>query len=330
MKIVIVGIGAIGSRHMNNLLELGHEIYAVDLNKDSLAKKSVSRAKAFTSLDEALEKKPDIAFICTYSNAHIGCAIQCAEAGCHLFIEKPLSCTLEGTQELVEIIKKKKLISMVGCNMRFHPALAHIQEVLSTHPDFAKKLWANMEFGYYLPFAKPDYQSSYMAHKDMGGNLIFDSIHELDYAAWFLGEPLEVLCVKGILSGLKIDTQDCVDMIIRFKSNIVCTVHMDYLQQGYTRRCKVVCEQGTIVWDFPFQKVGQVSVKDGKWDWKDMNVEIYYNQMYKDELKYFLECVNSKRDSMNSVEGSLTALKLAIAADKSSCSGKWEKIGGQG
>lgn len=327
MKVLVVGVGSIGTRHMQNLVELGHEVYAVDLNSEKLDEiKHISNG-IFHSLTEALNAiDPDIAFICTFSNAHIEPAIECAKAGCHLFIEKPLSLNLDGVYDLIRIIEDMNLISMVGCNMRFHPAISYIHNIIETDSAFSKKLWSGLEFGYYLPFAKVDYESNYMAKRSMGGNLIFDVIHELDYAVWFFGDPTNVFCAKGILSNMKIDTEDYADMLIKFKSGTSCNVHLDYLQHGYSRRCKIVCEKGTIVWDFVSGKIGHITEEDKEWVWVDMNLEIYYNQMYMHEIEYFIKCVKDSKETFNSVKDSILTLKLALSANCSADSGMWESI----
>ncbi|MCL7413902.1 MAG: Gfo/Idh/MocA family oxidoreductase [ANME-2 cluster archaeon] len=326
MRILIVGVGSIGKRHMENLVKLGHEVYGVDFKRESLDAVKHIASGTFESIEEALEVEPEVAFICTFSNAHIAPAIECAKAGCHIFIEKPLSLNLTDVDELIGIIDEKKLISMVGCNMRFHPGILYVHEVLAKNPYFKTKLWANLEFGFYLPFAKIDYESSYMANRSMGGNLIFDGIHELDYAAWFFGEPSEVICTKGILSDMKIDTEDYVDMILKFKSGVICNVHMDYLQHGYSRRCKVVCGEGTVVWDFATEKTGIITIVDKEWKWEDMKLELYYNQMYMDEIKYFMNCIENMKETFNTVHDSESVLRLALAANRSAESGMWEQI----
>ncbi|OGS72553.1 MAG: hypothetical protein A3F91_10140 [Flavobacteria bacterium RIFCSPLOWO2_12_FULL_35_11] len=311
---------------MNNLVEHGHEVHVVDVNREKL-KMAASIAKGtFDFLDEALKIKPDVAFICTYSNDHITPALKCANAGCHLFIEKPLSLSLDGADELIEIIEKKNLLSMVGCNMRFHPAISYVHDTLTKNPFFSKKLWGNFEFGFYLPFDKKDYQNTYKAKKSMGGNLIFDGIHELDCAIWFFGKPVEVVCNKSILSSLKIDTEDHVEMIVKFESGTMCTIHMDYLQHGYSRRCKVVCEEGTIVWDFVQGNIGVITTSEREWFWKDMELGISYNQMYVNEVSYFFDCISSRKETFNSVKQSLSVLKLALAANKSCYTNVWERI----
>ena len=125
-----------------------HEVYAVDIRIDELDEIASLSKGSFRSLDEALKIKPDAAFICTYSNGHIEPALKCAEAGCHLFIEKPLSLNMEGVDELVKTVKKRNLISMVGCNMRFHPAVSYIHNTLNSNLSFSKKLWGTLNLDF--------------------------------------------------------------------------------------------------------------------------------------------------------------------------------------
>lgn len=325
-KILVVGAGSIGTRHMRNLGKLGYEVFAVDIKPENLKRVSKIAKDAFSRVKDGLSVSPQVALICTYSNAHIQIAIECARAGCHLFIEKPLSLNLDGIQELIKVIKDKNLISMVGCNLRFHPAIKRLNDLLQKHPAFNKQLLSHLEFGYYLPFAKDKYASSYQANRYLGGNLIFDCIHELDYAVWFFGNPARVFCTKGIVSSLKIDTEDYVEMIIEFKSGVLCTIHMDYLQHSYSRRCKIVCEEGTVLWDFVMGKVGICTKEKGRWQWEDMKIKLYYNKMYVDELKYFLNSVKTGRETFNSVENAVRTLKLALAAEKSCVSKRWEYV----
>lgn len=327
MRILVVGAGSIGTRHIGNLTELGHEVYAVDLNADNLKKVAGKTKGTFLSLEEALAKvKPEAAFICTFSHQHLEPAKTCAAAGCHLFIEKPLAISLDGVSELAALVKEKKLVTMVGCNLRFHPAITALHDTLTTDPEFKRVLWANLEFGYFLPFAKKDYQTHYMANRKLGGNLIFDAIHELDYAVWFFDKPIKVFCNKGRVSKLEMDTDDHAEMIVEFSSGAVVTIHLDYLQHGYSRRCKVVSEEGTMVWDFTFGRIGKISVKKPAWDWQPMELEILYNQMFVDEIKYFLGCAAAGEETINSIEKNLPVLKLALTANRSAATKKWERI----
>jgi len=326
MKVLVVGTGSIGVRHAKNIKNLGHNVYAADVNSKNLHSIKAIAEKTYASLEQALEARPEAVFICTHSNDHIRPALLCAEAGCHLFIEKPLSVDLNGVNKLVSIIDRKGLISMVGCNMRFHPAIIYLKDMLQNNPACSRPLWADLEFGYYLPFAKDNYHDSYMANRKKGGNIIFDVIHELDYARFLFGDADEVFCTKDILSDLKIDTEDSVDMIIKFSAGVKCTIHLDYLQHGYARRYKVVCEKATIEWEFNNRRAGLITTDNREWQWKDLNVEINYNQMYVDEARYFFGRITSSKDTFNSIKDSVNVLRLALAAERSNSENRWQTL----
>lgn len=326
MKILIDGVGSIGARHLKNLIKLGHDVYAVDTDSEKLRKISKYTNKVFTSLSEGIKLNPDIAFICTYSNNHIAPAIKCAKAGCHLFIEKPLSTHKRGLNELIKIVKSKKLVTMVGCNMRFHPAVQRIRKYLDDDAIVGNPLWADFEFGYYLPFAKKNYRSSYISKKKLGGNIIFDGIHEIDYATWFFGKPRKVFCSKNKLSDLNMDTDDYADSIIEYKSGTIARFHSDYLQHAYSRRCKIVGDNGVLVWDFSLGILGYIKKNTRRWKFSKLKLSIYYNQMYVDEVKYFLKCVKEKKEAFNNLEYAASVLKLAFTIDRASKSRKWEIV----
>ena len=78
----------------------------------------------------ALNEKPDIGVIANETSLHIPIAIKLAKEGLDLFLEKPLSDSLEGVSELLSIVKKKKLITQMGCNLRFHPCIKKIKDLV--------------------------------------------------------------------------------------------------------------------------------------------------------------------------------------------------------
>lgn len=327
MKALVIGVGSIGRRHARNLAALGHEVIAVDTDSEALEAVRDVAGDAYGSLAEGLAaaeawQEPAAAFVCTYSNDHLRTAMACARAGLHLFVEKPLAMSTEGLDDLMAETDSRGLVTMVGCNMRFHPAVAAVKAGLD---DLGRPLWADLEFGYFLPFAKPDHKASYMANRSLGGNLIFDDIHELDLATWLVGDAARVLCTRAILGDVVVDTEDSVDMLVRFASGATGRVHMDYLQHGYSRRTKIVCQLGTVTWDFAAGRVGVISIERPAWEWREAVTDIIYDKMYVDEVEHFMACVADGRPTVNALRDSLPALRLAIAADRSAATGRWEE-----
>ena len=128
MKILVVGYGSIGKRHIKNLKNYKNIeiIILTKITSDKFLKKE--NCKIVNSIDDAIKEKPDAAFITNETNQHIDVSLKLAKNGIHLFIEKPLSDSLKKINQLEKIIKEKKIISQVGCNLRFHPCIKKIKE----------------------------------------------------------------------------------------------------------------------------------------------------------------------------------------------------------
>ena len=237
MLILVIGCGSIGKRHIRNLKALNvRDIIAHDLRMERCREvEQEYGVKAYDDLEEALAQKPDVALICTPTSLHIPPALSAARNGCHLFIEKPLSHSLDGVDELLEIVARKNLITLVGCNMRFHPSIALVKELLGKE-SIGKVLCARVQTGQYLPDWHPweDYRQGYSANKSLGGGIILDGVHEIDYITWLLSEVSQVVCFSDKLSSLEIDTEDTAEILLRLKSGAIAdtatlTMHLSQL-----------------------------------------------------------------------------------------------------
>ncbi len=309
-----------------NLRSLGHDVIAVDVADSALAAVG-DMARTYRTLPEALAERPEVAFICTHSNGHVAPAIECAWAGCHLFIEKPLSTDLAGVDQLIAECGARGLVTMVACNMRFHEAVRRVTDTLVRDPSLGRTLWADLEWGYYLPFARPgDWRDSYMANRSLGGDLVFDDIHELDLACWVLGQPVRVLAAANRLGELTVDVEDCVDMVVEFASGARARIHSDYLQHGYSRRLKVVAEHGTLLWDFTQGRFGVVRDDGEGWTWCAAEHELRDNRMFVGEIEHFMDCVARRQPTISPVESAVIVVRLALAARRSFVSGTWEAV----
>ena len=131
MNVLVVGYGSIGKRHIANLSKFPNVHIFVCTNRkyDSFLKSK--KCKIFNSLDDCIKEKPDIAFITNTTNLHVKTAIKLANANIHIFIEKPLSNSTKDVKLLLNTIKRRKLVTMMGCVLRFHPAIQKIKEIIS-------------------------------------------------------------------------------------------------------------------------------------------------------------------------------------------------------
>ena len=127
-KILVVGYGSIGRRHVKNLLHYSN--YEILILTKKKYNNKETRVKYYNSLTEVLKEEPEIGFITNETSFHIEVAIKLAKKNIHLFIEKPLSNSIKNVQKLQEIVNKNKLITQMGCNWRFHPCIKKIKKII--------------------------------------------------------------------------------------------------------------------------------------------------------------------------------------------------------
>ena len=188
-RFAVIGCGSIGLRHARNLLELqaGHVLAFDPRAVARKAATALGNVEAIDDLDALWRAGPQVAFVTASTDMHVPLALEAARRDCHLFIEKPLSYSRQGLDDLCAEVERRGLTAMVACNMRFHPGPAKIKALLAAG-GIGDPLAARIQCGSYLPRWRPqqDYQQSYSASPDHGG-ILLDGIHEIDLALWYCG-----------------------------------------------------------------------------------------------------------------------------------------------
>ena len=173
MKILVVGYGSIGKRHVDNLLLISNIEIIICTHRNNIDNNLKNKCKFFESLDDCIHEKPVAAIISNVTSLHVQTALKLASAGLHLFIEKPLSNNLENIKELSNIVRDKKLITFMGYNLRFHNCIKKIKELLENN-EIGKIISVNAESSSYLPDWHPDedYRDSYASKENLGGGVV--------------------------------------------------------------------------------------------------------------------------------------------------------------
>ncbi len=265
MKIHIVGLGSIGKRHYDNLKSLKHEVSTSDIG-------------------EPLKFNVDCAFICSPTQFHIEHACEYIRKEIPVFIEKPLSHSLEQLFYILEQVEKNKVLSMVACNNRFHPSLLKAKTVADT----GKVIFARAEAGYFLPFwRKTDYRKSYSASEY--GGIVLDDIHSYDYMYWLFGKIREMKTVVGKVSDLEIKNEDIAETSIMFENGVAGSIHCDYLMKNYHKELSLYLPHEIITY-----KIQPT------------------NLAYKKEVEYFCNCVERGIEPQNSITEASYVLKAVL------------------
>jgi len=329
MKFLIIGCGSIGTRHLKNLKSIfnGEIIAYRTRNKKVRKLENEYHIKTYSNLTEALDQNPDAVLVTNPTSLHIQSALAAAKHGSNLFIEKPMSDTLDGIDELIDIVRKKKLVVLIGCNLRFHPCLQFIKKLLD-EKHIGKVVSARVQMGQYLPDWHPweDYRTTYSAHQSLGGGIILDAIHELDYISWLLGDVTQVFSFSDKLSDLDIDTEDVAEILLWFKSGAIGEVHLDYIQRYPSRSCEIIGDEGSIILDINKGTVKVYTTEKKEWEVFEQPKGYDMNQSYIDELSHFTSCIDGKKEPLISITDGLNVLKIALAAKESAKCGIMMKI----
>jgi predicted dehydrogenase len=261
--------------------------------------------------------------LATPTHLHLPQSLSIARSGISLFVEKPLSHVSTGLSELVELVERKRIPSMVGCNLRFHPGPAQVKQWLCENR-IGRILFARVQTGSYLPEWRPgtDYRDNYAAREETGGGCILDCIHEIDLTRWYLGEVQEVFCMADHLSSLEIRTEDVAALVCRHAGGAISEIHLDYVQRSYERGCHIVGEQGTIAWEFNGGEARCFDAGSKTWTTVPQPENWELNQMYLDEMRHFVECLRKGTPTMLPITEAASVMQIAFAAKASARAGR--------
>ncbi len=314
MKLLIIGCGSIGKRHVKNACDLS-ETAVFDENNNlakSIAKEN--NALAFNSLKTAFDWEPDGVIVATPNHTHVPIGIKVLEAGFDVLIEKPISNDLASANTLIEQAKKLKKKIFVVCNMRFHSGIKVLRKNLHK---LGKPKFAIAHVGHYLPNMRPgaDYRELYASNKSMGGGVVLDAIHEIDYLINFFGSVKSVKSTLGKLSDLEIDVEDYAEIILIHNNNVHSSLHMDYMRQFKRRGCEIVGDNGMLLWQSEgkspeFCQVNFYSCNGSKVENLFDGIIDDPNEMYKELLINFCDAIKGRNHYLLNGSQALQQLKI--------------------
>lgn len=335
MKVLMIGLGSIGQRHTRNLrVLLGNsvEISAYRVRRlTHLITPQMSADSArnvedeyglsiFTDLEEALGQKPEIAFICNPNSMHVPVSLSCLKAGCDLFLEKPVSDSTDGLDEMIRLAREKERVVMVGYQLRFHPCLQMIGEIIKDG-SLGTLLGVRAVVGEYMPGWHPyeDYRQSYAARADQGGGIVLSQIHELDYLYSLFGLPRTIYAIGGHWSDLEVQVEDTASTLMECALNdrsLPVQLHQDCVQSPASRQCEVIGDRGRVLMDLcsPSVKLYRRGVPNPE---TTEFAGFERNHLFVDQMKHFLECVKTRKRPLVDLMDGIQSLRMALAIKES-------------
>ena len=324
----MLGLGSIGHRHAANLVWLGCDVTTFDPAGGERAPRG---ARVVESESEALDAAT-AAVIASPTVLHAEQARRALERGCHVLVEKPLATDGRTAHELVELAAEVGRVLTVAMNLRFHPGPRGLRHLVAAGR-IGRPLTAHFSFGYHLPEWRPetDYRTGYSARRELGGGVLLDVIHELDYAAWILGPLTEVDALLETVSDLEVDVEDVVKLNARHASGAVSSFDLDYLDHKYRRSCRIVGSAGTIEWVWSEEEVRLHRPDGGSEVIQALSDPA---AAYRAELEQFLRLIDRRLPETERLlatgEDGADALAVVDAARKSASRGGRARISGRG
>lgn len=331
-RLLIVGLGSIGKRHARLARQLypGCKITALrHKGCPEIAEPGIDHC--VTSLDEALQFNPQVAVIANPASRHVEIALPLAKAGVHLLVEKPISNTAQGVSELIAVCRAHRIVLMAAYNMRFLPSLQRFRQLVLDRR-VGRVLSVRAEVGQFLPSWRPgsDYRNNVSAQAKLGGGVLLELSHEIDYLRWIFGEVEWVNATLRKQSGLEIDVEDTAHLILGFRGvseniPVIASLDVDFVRHDTARSCTAIGEAGSLRWNALEGKVELYEQGGNTWQVLDA-FNVVRDESYLAEWKHFLACIEAETSPMICGEDGLAVLKIVDAARNSSAGGVVVKI----
>ena len=303
MRVLIVGLGSIARKHINAIRQFDVNACIYALRRETDAEKKEGIVNLY-SIDEAEGVGFDFAIISNPTSEHKKTIDTLIALKCPLFIEKPVSNTIE-MQDTVFNIKRFNLLTYIACNLRFLNSLCYVKD------EIEKKLKrineVNIYCGSYLPEWRPsvDFRKSYSVQKNMGGGVQFDLIHEIDYVYWLFGKPNNTKKTFRSVSSLSIDAVDYANYCLEYDDFCV-GITLNYYRRDSKRTMEILFDDSTWLVDLLQNKIvsGETLI---------FNSTQQIIDTYLDQMKYFYHLVRiNAKSSFNSIEEGIEVLKMVI------------------
>lgn len=308
MKALVLGCGSIGLRHARNMSSLGIEVQAHDVDPARMrALAEVEGCRAIGGRDDA---EVDFVVVATPTAQHVEDLEWALSRGLPAFVEKPLGAT-RSDLERARALNAATTVVMVGCNLRFTAGFRCVEDNLA---GLGRLLFVQAVFGWYLPAWRPlqDYRQTYSSRRDLGGGVILDAIHEIDYVTRLAGPVTDVVATWTNSGTLELDVEDIAELTLIHDGGVVSQIHLDYLQRTYTRSCRLVGTEGTLLWDYAAGSVELFTPGGPRTLLKDADRDD--NQMYLAELSHFITAMDTGGPTENDLGTAASTLELALTA----------------
>lgn len=303
LKVLFTGVGSIAKRHIRNLRTIASEkgfSVTIDAFRRSFSQECPEGIDQEYIDLSAVPSDYDIVFITNPTELHLDTLRRFHNKGKHFFIEKPVV-SVPQLEEAKNFRLRKDSVYYVACPLRYNAVIQYIKNNI----DLESVISVRSISSSYLPDWRPgqDYRNTYSAHKNMGGGVSIDLIHEWDYLTFLFGRPEKVYSLIGKKSSLEIDSDDFAIYIAEMKNAIV-ELHLDYFGRKTIREIQLFTDSETISGDIINQRI--CFLRSGK----IIDFHEARDDFQKRELNFFLDMIEGKITAEDGFRHGIEVLEL--------------------
>lgn len=313
-KIFIVGFGSISRKYIR-FIKLYYpevQIYILSSERNKIYKEANLVDGFYSNFSYSKNLNPDGVIIASPATKHLSDSLNFIDLGIPILIEKPLSNNLKNVSNFQKIVKEKKSKVLVGYLIR-HSEIANLFKNNLSSNKLGSFLFSKINCSSYLPDWRPsqDYRRTVSSSSLYGGGVLLELSHEIDYANWFFGPFLKVQAVLKNTGTLDIDVEDIADLVLTNNKGINVQMHLDFCSRFKERNCTVYGSESTMKWDYLNNKLEIIDPNSNSLFFKQAN---NLDQMFKNQLDYFLNSVFNGNDFENNLDESIQTLKIIESA----------------
>lgn len=328
MKILFIGLGSIGQRHIQNIKYLYGKKVKFDavrtishnnLIKDGSLEKvkdlnNFYKINTYKKIEDAMkENKYDAVFITNPSSLHAATVLKCLEFKVNIFVEKPLCVSIKEADMIKKKLKKNKSILYVGYQNHFDPMFQKVKDMV-----YSKKLGdlvsARFEWCTYLPnhHKYEDYKKGYAARSDLGGGVLLGLSHEIDMIISLFGLPSAITALKSNNKKINLSVDDTILALCDYSNknnNFALSLTLSYSQIYETRNFRIHFEDGFVECDFNQRKVIILDNKKSGLS-KVFKSNLSRNKIFIAQTKEFINAIRKGDISINNIDNSINIINF--------------------
>lgn len=323
-RLLIIGLGSIGERHLRCALRTGRaDVLACEINAD--VRQTVADRyelhETYDSFDEAFAAGPTAAVVCVPAHLHVALATRLATAGVHLLVEKPLSTSLDGVGVLTRTVAQQNIVAAVAYVHRANPNLAAARQAIQSGR-FGRPVQLTSVSGQNFPTYRPAYRDTYYRDRAHGGGAIQDALtHLINAGEWLIGPVDRVLAdaAHQVIPGVEVE--DTVHLLARQQGIPACYA-LNQHQAPNELTITVVCERGTVRYELHENRWRWMTEPGNEWH-DEPGLPLERDDLFMTQLGAFFDAIEQGTTPLCTLDEGLQTLRANLAILASLREARW-------